>query len=135
MELNNKAIGRNLSKFRMLRDVKASDLAERIGMKEGNYTKYERGESKITIDLVQKIATALEVDPIQILATSPDRFVETVSNNTVATGAFLLGTGDANLDIKGDYVSVDKLQQEMQIKLLAEQVELTKKVIELLSKK
>lgn len=133
MELNNKAVGRNLAKFRMLRDMKASDLADRIGMKEAAYTKYERGESKVTIDLVQKVASALNVDPISILATSPENFVETFTVSAAALGA---GVGNQNdIDIKGDYNAVDKQQQELVMKLIEKQHELTEKLIELLGKK
>jgi transcriptional regulator with XRE-family HTH domain len=124
MELSNKAVGRNLAKFRMMRDMKASDLAERVGLKEAAYTKYERGESKVTIDLVQKVATALEVDPITILAAAPDNFIETISNNNSSPGV-----GIANqIDIKGDFNAVDKQQQELMMKLM-------EKLIDLLGKK
>ena len=120
MELSNKAVGRNLAKFRMMRDMKASDLAERIGMKEAAYTKYERGESKVTIDLVQKVATALEVDPIMILATAPDNFIESISNNTVS--GVLMGNGD--LEVKGDFNAADKQQQELMVKLMEKLIEM-----------
>jgi transcriptional regulator with XRE-family HTH domain len=134
MELSNKAVGRNLAKFRMMRDMKASDLAERVGMKEAAYTKYERGESKVTIDLVQKVATVLKVDPIMILSASPDNFIETISNNTVASGGVaLMGNGD--LEVKGDVNSVDKQHQDLMMKVLENQNELAKKVIALLEKK
>jgi transcriptional regulator with XRE-family HTH domain len=133
MELSNKAIGRNLSKFRMLRDMKAFDLAERIGMQEANYTRYERGEAKITIELIQKIATALDVDPITILTTSPDNFVETFTVNSPAPGA---GVGNQNdIEIKGDFNVVDKQQQDLMMELLKNQNEVTKMLIEFLGKK
>ncbi len=121
MELTDKIVGRNLQKFRMLRDVKASDLAERIGMKEAAYTKYERGETKMTIELVQKVASALNVDPISILTAAPDNFIETISNNTIASGV-LMGNGD--LEVKGDYNAVDKQQQELMVKLMEKLIEL-----------
>jgi transcriptional regulator with XRE-family HTH domain len=124
MELSNKAVGRNLAKFRMMRDMKASDLAERVGLKEAAYTKYERGESKVTIDLVQKVATALKVDPISILAAAPDNFIETISNNSLSPG---VGIGN-KIEIKGDFNAVDKLQQELMIKLM-------EKLVDLLAKK
>jgi transcriptional regulator with XRE-family HTH domain len=80
-------------------------------MKEAAYTKYERGESKVTIDLVQKVATALEVDPISILAAAPDNFIETISNNSNSA------VGNV-VEIKGDFNSVDKQQQELMEKLI-----------------
>ena len=121
MELSNKAVGRNLAKFRMMRDMKASDLAERVGMKEAAYTKYERGESKVTIDLVQKVATALEVDPIAILSAAPDNFIETM--NTSPLG----GIANTNT-VEGDVNTFDPKQQELMVKLM-------EKLIDLLGKK
>jgi transcriptional regulator with XRE-family HTH domain len=115
MELNNKAVGRNLAKFRMMRDMKASDLAERIGMKESAYTKYERGESKVTIDLVQKVATALKVDPISILAAAPDNFFESITNSPMA------GIGNT---VSGDLNTVDPKQQELMMKLMEKLIEM-----------
>jgi transcriptional regulator with XRE-family HTH domain len=125
MELSNKAVGRNLAKFRMMRDMKAADLAERVGLKEDAYAKYERGESKITVDFVQKVATALNVDPIMILSAAPDNFIESISNNTLGSGP-LMGNGD--LEVKGDYNAVDKQQQELMMKLM-------EKLIDILGKK
>jgi transcriptional regulator with XRE-family HTH domain len=127
MELKNQIIGRNLAKFRKMRDMKASDLAERIGMKEGAYTKYERGETPITVDFVQKVATALNVDPITILAASPDNFIESITSNTTNSGIGGQGIGNS-VDIEGDYNAADKTQTELMMKMM-------EKLIELLGKK
>jgi transcriptional regulator with XRE-family HTH domain len=120
MELDNKIIGRNLAKFRKLRDMKASDLADRIGMKEGAYTKYERGESAITVELVQKVAKALEVDPISILAAAPDNFIESIKSSPMA--------GNQNNIHDIEYYEADPKQAELMVKLM-------EKLIELLGKK
>ncbi|WP_421890036.1 helix-turn-helix domain-containing protein [Marinoscillum sp.] len=79
--LENKTIGRNLATFRMLRDKKALEVAEFLGVKEATYTKYERGESKITIEMVQKIADFLKVDPIQILTSQPGYVIENIKKS------------------------------------------------------
>lgn len=117
MELDNKIVGRNLAKFRMMRDMKAADLAERIGMKETAYGTYERGESKITIPFLQKVATALNVDPISILTASPDNFIESISNNTSSA------VGNV-VDIEGDFNAIDKTQQELMMKLMEKLIDL-----------
>lgn len=82
--MDNLTIGRNIAKFRRLKDIKAFDMAERMNMKEATYTKYERGETAITIDFVQKVAEILEVDPLQILTTSPNNILENISNSSIA---------------------------------------------------
>jgi transcriptional regulator with XRE-family HTH domain len=123
MELNSKTVGRNIAKFRMMRDLRASDLAKGIGLKEAAYTKYERGETKVTVELVQKVATALNVDPISILAAAPDNFIESITNNASAQN------GQQNaMEVKGDYVNSDPKQQELMMKLM-------EKLIDLLGKK
>lgn len=76
--LKNEIIGINLATFRKLRHKKAWEVAEHLGMKEATYTKYERGESKITIELVQKVAELLQVNPIRILLADPDHYIASI---------------------------------------------------------
>ncbi|EMS34045.1 hypothetical protein C943_03861 [Mariniradius saccharolyticus AK6] len=82
--LENRNIGRNLSTFRKLRDKKAMEVADYLGIKEAAYTKYERGESKITIDLIQKVAEFLEVDPLQIVSANPGHVIEHLTNSPIS---------------------------------------------------
>jgi transcriptional regulator with XRE-family HTH domain len=82
--LENRSIGRNLSTFRRLRDKKALEVAEYLGIKEAAYTKYERGESKITIDLIQKVAEFLQVDPLQIVSANPGHVIEHLTNSPIS---------------------------------------------------
>lgn len=81
--LENKAIGRNLYRIRKVRDKKANEVAAYLGMQEPTYTKYERGESKITIELIQKVAEFYKIDPLQLLTASPGNFIENVTNSPV----------------------------------------------------
>ncbi len=82
--LENKSIGRNLALFRKLRDKKAFEVAEHVGLSEAAYTKYERGESKITIEIIQKVAEFLKVDPLQIVSVTPSNFIENIQNSPAA---------------------------------------------------
>lgn len=79
--LENKTIGRNLSLYRKIRGIKATDMAERLGLKESSYTRYERGETAITIDFLQKSSEVLKVDPLTLLAVSPGSFLESGNNS------------------------------------------------------
>ena len=78
--LENKAIGRNISMYRKIRGMKALDVAERLGIKEASYTRYERGEASITVDLIQQVAEILKVDPLMMLSVSPSNFIENCSH-------------------------------------------------------
>jgi transcriptional regulator with XRE-family HTH domain len=131
MELENKLVGRNLAKFRKMADIKAADLAERIGLKEAAYTKYERGETNITIDLVQKVATALNVDPVKILAAAPDNFIESITNTS--SPAASIGN-----EVIGNQISVSGVDEKVIEGLLKQNdtiIKLIEKVIELWEKK
>lgn len=76
MTLDNQTVGKNISLFRKLRQKKAFEVAYHLGLKEAAYTKYERGESKITIDLIQNISEFLKVDPLHMLVSNPEQLLE-----------------------------------------------------------
>ncbi|SIT16995.1 helix-turn-helix domain-containing protein [Belliella pelovolcani] len=64
--LDNQTVGLNLSLFRKLRQKKALEVALHLGLKEAAYTKYERGETKITIEIIQNISEFLNVERLFI---------------------------------------------------------------------
>lgn len=121
--LENKTIGRNLSTFRKLRDRKALEVAEYLGIKEATYTKYERGESKITIDLIQRVAEFLKVDPIQILTSHPGHVIENLTQSNVAFGG----------KIKANYA--DKNQTEVMMKMMETMMQMNEAIRKILEGK
>ena len=82
MELNSLMVGHNIYLYRKIRDMKAHDVAECLGMKEATYSKYERGETAITIEFIQKVAEVLQTDPIQLLSASPGNFLESINHSS-----------------------------------------------------
>lgn len=114
----NKTIGRNLALFRKLREKKALEVADYIGIGEAAYTKYERGESKITVDIIQKVAEFLTVDPLQIVATSPNHFVENVTNSPFA--------------IHGSVQTINEEQHRTMLKLMESVVAMNERLMALL---
>ncbi|UCS93863.1 helix-turn-helix domain-containing protein [Echinicola marina] len=74
--LDNQSIGHNMMTFRKLRGHKAMELAFHLGISEAAYTKYERGETKITVDLIKRYADYVQVDPIHILTIKPGQLIE-----------------------------------------------------------
>ena len=113
--LENKSIGRNLALFRKLRDKKALEVAEHVGLSEAAYTKYERGESKITIEMIQKVAEFLKVDPLKLLAVSPGSFLDSGNNSP---GAIV---GNNNIQ------ALNEEQSRMMLKLMEKVIELLEK--------
>lgn len=81
--LENARIGKNIMNFRRIREKKASEVAQHLGISEAAYTKYERGESQITIKFIQSVAEFLNVDPLQIISSSPSNFFENVHNSPI----------------------------------------------------
>ena len=121
--LENKSIGRNLSLFRKLRDKKAFEVAEYIGIGEAAYTKYERGESKITIEMIQKVAEFLKVDPLQIVSVSPNNFLENIQNSSIA------------IQDHSTFQTSNDQQMQSMLKLMENMMTISQKMIELLEKK
>ncbi|WP_215225020.1 helix-turn-helix domain-containing protein [Echinicola shivajiensis] len=74
--LDNHATGQNLMAFRKLRNLKALEVAEHLGMSEANYTKYERGENKITIEIIKQFSQCVKVNPIHILTIQPGHIID-----------------------------------------------------------
>lgn len=89
--LENKAIGRNLAKHRKFREKKAFEVAQYVGISEAAYTKYERGESKITVEIIQKVSEFLNIDPLQLVAPNAGHVVEN-SNSPNSFVAFDFGS-------------------------------------------
>lgn len=121
--LENKTIGRNMATFRKLRDKKALEVADFLGIKEATYTKYERGESKITVDLIQKVAEFLKVDPIQILTSHPGHVIENLTQSNVAFGG----------KIQANYA--DKNQTEVMMKMMETMMQMNEAIRKILEGK
>jgi len=126
--LENKTIGRNLYKFRKIKDKKASEVADFIGISEAAYTKYERGETQITIDFIQKVSECLKVDPVSIITSTPGNFVENGNNSPNAISI-------NNSSIGGDAKLVDDKQTALITKLIETQIDMNKEILAMLKNK
>jgi transcriptional regulator with XRE-family HTH domain len=120
--LENTRIGKNLLNFRRVREKKASEVAKHIGISEAAYTKYERGESQITISLIQKVAEFLEVDPLQLISASPSNFFQNVHNSPILSNFQTFQTTNDE-------------QAKLMLKLMESMVALNERLIALLDKK
>lgn len=119
--LENTRIGKNILNFRRIRERKASEVARHMGISEAAYTKYERGESQITIAFLQKVSEFLEVDPLQIISASPSNFFENVHNSPILSNFHTFQT-------------VNEEQTMLMIKLMENVISLNQRVISLLDK-
>jgi transcriptional regulator with XRE-family HTH domain len=126
--IENKKTGRNLALYRKMRDKKALEVAEYLGMSEAAYTKYERGESKITVEIVQKVSEFLKVNPISVLTSQPESFIESF-NTPVVTNSSVLNPFDEC------FQDIDAKQNKMIIKLMENVVKLSERTIEMIEER
>ena len=124
--LENKTIGRNLSLYRKIRGIKAADMAERLGLKESSYTRYERGETALTIDFVQKASEVLKIDPLTMLSISPGSYLENGSNSP--------NSCIANQNGYYNYQGVTEDQTKMILKLMENVTTMSERVLAMLEK-
>ncbi len=122
--LENKTIGRNIARYRKFRDKIAVEVADRLGISESAYTKYERGESKITIDFIQKIAEFLQIDPLQLIAPQNGHVTEN-NNSPNSIVAF-----DFN-----NLTASDKTQTEILTTLVENVISMNERILKLLEKR
>ncbi len=124
--LENKAIGRNISLYRKIRGIKALDIADQLGMKEATYTRYERGETAITVDFIQQVATSLKVDPLVLLSVHPSIFIEIGQSNG----------SNSPVGVHGYYnnQTMNEEQTQLMIKLMETVTAVNERLINLLDK-
>ena len=106
--------------YRKIRGMKALEIAEGLGLKEASYTRYERGEAAITVDIVQKVAEVLNVDPLMLLAVSPSNFIENGSNSPNSANGYFY------------YQGADKEMMNMMMKLMENMMSISQNLIDLL---
>ncbi|SFT42049.1 Helix-turn-helix [Algoriphagus locisalis] len=107
--------------YRKLTDTKAMEVAEFLGIKEATYTKYERGESKITVDMVQKVSEFFNVDPLQLISTHPGHIIDNHTNSPFSISG----------NVRANYA--DKNQTEVMMKMMETMMQMNeaiKKILE-----
>ncbi len=123
MQLDNAIVGHYIAKYRKLREIKARDIAARLGMKEATYTKYERGETAITVDFMSKVAEILNVSPLRFLSASPEVFLESLNNPS------------ATIKDQGPDQTVNEQYTSMMLKLMENIIEMNARITLLLERK
>ncbi|HEX3006392.1 MAG TPA: helix-turn-helix domain-containing protein [Bacteroidales bacterium] len=126
--LENKTIGHNMALYRKIRGIKAFEVAEGLGLKEAAYTRYERGEASITVDIVQKVAEIIKIDPMMLLSVSPGSFLENGSNSPNSANGCVSNIGSYN------YQTYNEKQMEMMLKLMENMMNISQKLIDLMNK-
>jgi transcriptional regulator with XRE-family HTH domain len=122
--LDNKLVGSNVAKFRRHRDIKAADMAARLGLSETAYTKYERGETAITLDFLNKISKEFDVNPNEFLNATPENIVENIHDSSVNVGN----------DVGGDFITTNDEQTKLLTKAVEALIDQQKALVTLMEK-
>ncbi|MEJ5145087.1 helix-turn-helix domain-containing protein [Sphingobacterium sp. MYb388] len=122
LELDNKKIGHKIYIQRKIAELKAFDVAEQLDIKEAAYTKYERGETKITVDFIKKVADILKIDPFLLLSSNDVNYFDNIHNSPI-------------LSTFHTYQSTNEKQNEAILFLIENVIEMNKNIMQILNNK
>jgi len=83
-------VGGKIKKFRKMRGLTQVELADLLNKHEASIGKYEGGQVKPSLDLIQEIAEVLEVDPLVLL---DDEYKPREEKNNLMSIKFILKNG------------------------------------------
>lgn len=63
--------GMKLRMVRELRGLSQENIASRLGIAQNTYSKYENNQIKISAEMIEKIASILDVSPMDIMGQAP----------------------------------------------------------------
>lgn len=63
--------GDKIRMIRELRDFSQEYVAEKLGIRQNSYSKIENNQTKLTAEMLQKIATLFGVSPLDIITQQP----------------------------------------------------------------
>ena len=124
MNFDSKTVGQNISRLRKLNDIKAATLAMQIGMKEAAYTKYERGETAITLEFVQRVAEILKINPAWLLTPNVNDAFYSLQDSHLSI------KDQPNISDTGDTMPDEKFNKQLE-----SIVEMSKTLVAILEKK
>lgn len=115
-------------KIRLIRSIKGlsqENVALDLGFSQRAYSKIERGETQVSIDVINKLAKLFDMKPEDILNFNPETFIQTNSTYNSQTG------GNNQFTLEGEHVK--SLKEE--ITFLKSQLNLKDNLIKDLMKK
>ena len=73
--VDNKRIGKRIRKIRIERHLTQAELGEKVGLTADRIQRYENGVRKPKIDMLIKLAEALEVSPLALMDPDADTYI------------------------------------------------------------
>lgn len=79
------SIGEKIKKYRVVKGLTQQELADAIGVQRAAISKYEKNSVSISMNQIEKIASALDITPIQLMydeevENTPNHYAEILSN-------------------------------------------------------
>jgi transcriptional regulator with XRE-family HTH domain len=111
--------GDKIRHFRTEKGFKQEYVADRIGMKQQEYSKMERGEKSVTVEKLQQIAQVLEVELMKIIEYGDGPVFNSINQNG----------GSANNYHHHESGEIDKLEKINA--LLTENIKLKEEILQL----
>lgn len=106
-------LGENVANCRKLRNITQKELAEEIGVNPSFISLLESGKSSAALWTILKIATALEVQPDQLL----EELKEDKSNSAVDSLVNELIKKTKNKDLTWSHISIENEDKETGVKI------------------
>ena len=125
-------------KLKIMRQCKnwtQEEMAEKLGWAVNSYAKVERGESDIKLDKLKKVAEIMGIDVQELIDSSEKtifNFVENCTHGNLAHCTILLTETQCAHELEKSRLIIE--QKDKEIKLLNEQINQLKEMIELMKK-
>ncbi len=124
-------------KIRSLREIKhwsQEQMAEKIHMSKNGYSKIERGETRLTIETLDKIAQAFDIDMVELINLTDKGMVCLFSENNSGTHYGNFYQGSENLISENEKLQlIIQHKEEINLKL-QEQIQDLRELVSALKK-
>lgn len=81
--------GVKIRKIRELKNLTQEHLASELGISQEYYSRLESGQVKLSLDRLQQIAAAMDIDPIGLLAFDETQYFHQVSHSQIGSGQYI----------------------------------------------
>lgn len=106
-------VGDRIRERRKVLGLSLSELGSRLGISAAAVSRYELGQRAISIDLLEKLAKALDISPVELLGRDPTAFENAVNKYASKFGGdgeeYRRGLLETNLSIHDELVFTDAL--------------------------
>ncbi len=129
MDLRKLQIGKKIKRLRELKNMTQNQVAEKIGITQGAYSKIEMGESEVSYSRLESISDAFGMKPEDIISFN-DNMVFNVSNNSHGGNVFgniTYTLSDSERQLYDDYINSLREENSFLKKILEKAMEEKKK--------